>query len=512
MGQDINKTSFTATDHSRFARQLKTELDQLEAMLNTPGWGVGTCTLGAELELYLTDRHHRPAHCNLALLDKVADSSLTAEINQFNLEYNCPYTEFSGSPFSWLKEKMDTQLKSLEKHADDMAVQVTPIGILPTLTKEDFGLGSMTDSPRYHALTKVLSESRGGPFHIRIHGADSLETDADDVTLEGANTSLQIHFRVKPDEFAQWYNGIQLATIFTLAVGANSPTFLGQRLWHETRIPLFKQSIDSRSLCGLNWHIPCRVSYGKGYVRKSALELFRQGVSLQPVLLPEVFNSRKHPEGAPPLSALRLHQSTIWSWNRAVYDDADNGHLRIELRALPAGPTTLDMMANAALCIGLAKALQKDLDRLMDLLPFEFAEYDFYRAAQHGIDAKVLWECNDGKLKEFLLTDILAGLLPSVVDALVELGIDSQEAQSLVSVIERRIAQRQSGASWQLATLESWNGNTTAQRLSQRCLRCIKSNSRPEKRFRSGRFYDTNQTNSLFFLTGRNHPFQRCSF
>ncbi|MDD1783634.1 glutamate--cysteine ligase [Enterovibrio sp. ZSDZ35] len=453
MGQNVNKTSFSASDHVLFANQLKQELEQLETLISTPGWGVGECTLGAELELYLTDKDHRPSHCNLELLDKAADPLMTAEINRFNVEYNCPYTRFQGAPFTFLKQHMDDRLLSLQTLASTMGVDVTPIGILPTLRQGDFGLSSMTDLPRYHALTDILCESRGGPFHIRIHGAESLEVDADDLTLEGANTSFQVHYRVKPDEFAMWYNGIQLASIFTLAIGANSPVFLERKLWHETRVPLFKQSIDSRNACGMNWHIPARVSYGKGYVRKSALELFRQGVSLQPVLLPDVTEREPKENSGPILDALRLHQSTIWSWNRAVYDDADGGHLRVELRSLPAGPTTIDMVANAALCIGIAHHIRNDLDRLMDLLPFEFAKYNFYRAAQYGVNANILWESSNGTLQEYPLVDVLAKLLPGVADSLVQLGVSRQEADMLMVVIEHRLAKRQNGASWQLNTL-----------------------------------------------------------
>lgn len=454
MGQDINKTSFSASDHEQFARQLKSELDQLEELLNTPGWGRGARTLGAELELYLTNKRHRPEHCNLDILDKAADPLMTPEINRFNVEYNCPYTEFRGAPFTFLKRKMDQKLKSLQAIAADRGVNITPVGILPTLRERDFGLSSMTDLPRYQALTDILRESRGGPFHISIHGLENLQIDADDVTLEGANTSFQIHYRVTPDEFAPWYNSIQIATIFTLAVAANSPIFLQKKLWHETRIPLFKQSIDSRNLCAMNWHAPARVSFGKGYVRNSALELFRQGVSLQPVLLPDLPESGRKEGCGPKLDALRLHQSTIWSWNRAVYDDADGGHLRIEMRSLPAGPTTIDMVANAALCIGLAYVLQENLDRLLDRLPFEFAKYNFYRAAQYGIDADILWESHDtGRLEEYRLVDVLDKLLPYVADALVKLGVSRQEADMLVVVIEHRLAKRQSGAVWQLKTL-----------------------------------------------------------
>ncbi len=165
---------------------------------------------------------------------------------------------------------MDERLLSLQALATKDGVTITPIGILPTLRNGDFGLASMTDSPRYHALTEILCKSRGGPFHVRIHGVESLEIDAEDLTLEGANTSFQVHYRVTPDEFADWYNSFQLATIFTLAIGANSPIFLQKKLWHETRIPLFKQSIDSRNLCGVNWHAPACVVWQRLCSQKCA--------------------------------------------------------------------------------------------------------------------------------------------------------------------------------------------------------------------------------------------------
>ena len=81
---------------------------------------------------------------------------------------------------------------------------------------------------------------------MRIDGEDPLDIHCDDVTYEGANTSLQIHLRVNPSKFAAVYNAVQLATAPALAVSVNSPTFLGHRLWEETRVALFKQAVDDR--------------------------------------------------------------------------------------------------------------------------------------------------------------------------------------------------------------------------------------------------------------------------
>ena len=83
------------------------------------------------------------------------------------------------------------------------------------------------------------------------------------------------------------------------------------------------------------------------------------------------------PGQAPALEELRLHQGTVWRWNRAVYDPASGGHLRIEMRALPAGPTVIDMLANAAFLIGLSLWLARQDERWTYVLSFERAEHNF---------------------------------------------------------------------------------------------------------------------------------------
>ena len=177
------------------------------------------------------------------------------------------------------------------------------------------------------------------------------------MSLEGAATSFQVHLRVDPAAFARTYNAVQAATAPVLAVAGNSPTFLGHRLWEETRIALCKQSLDERDRRGLRRRL-ARVAFGTGWLRGGALELFAEGVRLYQPLLPVLGDHDPSDGGdqwrAPPLEELRLHQGTVWRWNRAVYDPASGGHLRIEMRALPAGPTVVDMLANAALLVGLS--------------------------------------------------------------------------------------------------------------------------------------------------------------
>ena len=120
------------------------------------------------------------------------------------------------------------------------------VGILPTLDKSHLSLEAMTPKPRYRELNDAITRLRGGEFEFRLKGADELIVRHDNVMLEACNTSFQVHFQVGADEFARLYNIAQAVAAPVLAAAVNSPLLFGQRLWHETRIALFQQSVDTR--------------------------------------------------------------------------------------------------------------------------------------------------------------------------------------------------------------------------------------------------------------------------
>jgi hypothetical protein len=254
-----------------------------------------------------------------------------------------------------------------------------------------------------------------------------------------------------------------------LAVAGNSPTLLGHRLWEETRIALCKQSIDDRDGRGLRRR-PARVAFGSGWLREGPLALFAEAVRLHQPLLPVLGDQHPLEAGeagqAPPLAELRLHQGTVWRWNRPVYDPASGGHLRIELRALPAGPTVIDMLANAAFLLGLSRWLAAQDQRWTWRLSFERAEDGFYRAAQHGLAAELTWPVGDhGRLRTLPAAALVPELLPAARQGLVDGGVAAEEADQLLGVIAARVRSGQTGAVWQrrmLATLESRPGRERA--------------------------------------------------
>jgi hypothetical protein len=334
-----------------------------------------------------------------------------------------------------------------------------PIGILPTLTAADFARPVLSDSRRYRALSSGIRRLRHSPFPIRIEGTDRLELDCDDVTLEGAATALQIHLRVPPTRFAAVYNAAQIATAPALAIAGNSPLFLGKRLWEETRVALFQQATDDRSDSDEAAHLHPRVTFGHGWVREGPHELFAEAVALHPALLP-VMGHESPLEvvaagGLPKLEELRLHQGTVWAWNRAVYDPQGEGHVRIEFRALPSGPTSVDMVANGAFMLGLTLGLAERVDALLPALPFWQARRNFKQAARYGLNATLLWPAEAAPSPRVLpAVELVKQLLPVARRGLVAAGVEAAEADGLLDIIAQRVALKQTGARWQRAVLE----------------------------------------------------------
>jgi gamma-glutamyl:cysteine ligase YbdK (ATP-grasp superfamily) len=457
MGTDIDQEEFNERDYSRFRERLGDCLSALGQLLERPGFGAGPATVGAELELFLVDGAARPLPHNQAIRAAVADPRVTVELDRFNLELNASPVQLAGRPFATLGGELNVLLDRVADAAKDQAGHLALIGILPTLSQADLGPGVMTDVPRYRALNSGLRRLRQDPFRICIAGEDPLELAAEDVALEGANGSFQVHLRVDPADFTRTYNAVQLATAPVLAVSGNSPTFLGHRLWEETRIAVFKQSVDDRQSHGPRRRL-ARTALGTGWLRGGALELFTESVRLHQPLLP-VLGDRGLGAGgtgrqAPPLDELRLHQGTVWRWNRAIYDPTSGGHLRIEMRALPAGPTVIDMLANAAFLIGLSLWLAGQDQQWTYALPFERADHGFYRAAQHGLSARLSWPAGHrDQTRTLAAAKLVAELVPAARHGLLQAGVAAAEADGLLEVISARAASGQTGAVWQRATL-----------------------------------------------------------
>ncbi|MBB4916746.1 glutamate--cysteine ligase [Streptosporangium saharense] len=454
MGQQVDKDRFTEAEFARFGERLGEQLAQLRELLARPGFGAGPATIGAELELFLVTPEGRPLPRNHEVREAADDDRLVPELGRYNLEVNLTPLPVAGRPFTGLLRELDETMAAVDTAAATQGGRVVAIGILPSLSEFDFTHEALSDESRYRALSRGMRRLRTEPFRVSIEGVEQLELEVEGVILESANTSWQVHFRTPPGDFARVYNASQLAIGPVLAVSGNSPGFLGRRLWEETRIALFEESADDRDVERRDRR-DRRVAFGSGWVT-GAEEIFEACVRDYEPVLPMTWRKESPGEEAPELAELRLHQGTVWQWNRPVYDPADGGHLRVEMRSLPAGPTPLDMVANSAFLLGLTAALAVEP---VEEFPFSAAYRNFYRAAIHGLDAPLAWP---GRPEEVPAAQLALDLLPVAAAGLERVGVLPEEAEWTLDVIRERVRRRRTGSIWQREALGDLTGDPAA--------------------------------------------------
>jgi len=457
VGLHIQQDTFFPADYERFSERLRTCLTALREVLARPGFGEGPISMGAELEMFLVDDQAQPMFRNREVLGRIDDPRVTLELARFNMEVNARPVSFAGRPFAALERELKSLIQRVRASAAEEGARVVLIGILPTLRAEHLQHDALTDAERYRALDAGIRQLRGTPMTVRIDGEDAISLQSQELALQGANTSFQVHLRVRPADFGRVYNAAQIATAPALALAGNSPLFVGHRLWEETRIALFKQTADDRGLLPLGWRA-ARASFGHGWVRQGPLELFEESVALHAPLLPvcsEEDSLAVTQRGElPALDELRLHHGTVWTWNRVVYDPSAGGHVRIEFRPLPAGPTVPDMLANGAFLLGLTLGLVQEMDWMLPALPFPYADYNFYRAAQHGLGAHFLWPSQEAPSPRPVSAEqLLPTLLPLAERGLRSAGVDAEEVSALLGLLANRLERRQTGAQWQRRAL-----------------------------------------------------------
>ncbi len=456
MGEHQTRTSFSKESLREFVRSLLDDLQALEQMIDTGMIESEVRRIGAEQEMFIVDSGCDPSPRALEVLDRLQDPAFTTELARFNLEANLDPQSFGGSALSRLERELDAKVAAARDAATQLGSDILLAGILPTLQLSDLGLDNMTPAPRYFALNDALVSMRGGEFQIRIKGIDELLATHDNVMPEASNTSFQIHFQVDPDDFAHLYNIAQAITAPVLAAAVNSAVFLQHRLWQETRVALFQHSIDVRTETQAARGQRPRVHFGDAWIRDSVLEIFREDIARHRVALgteiPENSLETLAAGGVPQLRALRLHNGTVYRWNRPCYGVNDGiAHLRIENRVLPSGPTIVDEVANAAFYYGLLAYYSREVEDISKLMPFEAASANFLSAARHGLNAQMRWI--DGRTSSASRL-ILDQLLPLAAEGLGIHRIDDADITRYLGVLEERVRSGQTGAQWQLSSLE----------------------------------------------------------
>ncbi|MDP1925648.1 MAG: glutamate--cysteine ligase [Thiobacillus sp.] len=454
MGQEIDRTHFSETDSRQFASRLAEETAALQSFAEAGGFSDARYVAGFELEAWLLDHAGRPSPVNETYLRALNDPLVVPELSRFNVELNAPPVEMGAGVLAAMEESLLTTWDKCQQVAHGMDTVLAMTGILPTIRDEDLCLANMSAMNRFDVLNAQVLQQRGGaPIRIDIEGADHLQLSRRDVMLEAATTSFQLHLQVPFEQAGRYYNATLISCAPLLAAAVNSPLLFGQRLWQETRVPVFEQAVELGGYAGLAEPTLRRVTFGRGYVANSPLELFEENLQHYPVLLPmpQAETSTRYPH-------LRLHNGAIWRWVRPLigFDDAGQAHLRLEQRVLPSGPTVLDMMANAALYFGLVHALARQPVAAEAGLPFADTRANFYAAARHGLEAELTWL--DGRrypLREF----ILETALPLARQGLRDFGLPAAEIEHYLGVVEARVRSGQTGSAWQLQRLAKVDGD-----------------------------------------------------
>jgi gamma-glutamyl:cysteine ligase YbdK (ATP-grasp superfamily) len=449
MGEEVDQQDFSRADRTRHREKVRRNLDVFARMLREARFDTDDPMTGLEMELNLIDEVGDPALKNAEVLEAIADPDFQTELGQFNIEINLAPAKLREGGLSTFEDQLRRSLNDAEDKAAKVGAHQVMIGILPTLAEGHMNLDSLSANPRYKLLSEQILAARGEDITISISGRERLTTTADSIVPEAACTSTQFHVQTSPDQFAAYWNAAQAIAGIQVAVSANSPFLLGKELWRETRIPLFEQATDTRSEELKAQGVRPRVWFGERWIT-SVFDLFEENVRYFPALLPvtdeedplEVLESG----GTPALHELRLHNGTIYRWNRPVYDVADDvPHLRVENRLLAAGPTVADTIANAALWFGLVRHLAEGERPLWSQMSFSAAEENFQVAARTGVDAQVYWP-GIGQVRATEL--VLRRLLPMAQQGLEAYGVPAQEVDRYLGIIEQRCMNETSGAAW----------------------------------------------------------------
>lgn len=452
MGEEVADRAFTREDRQKYRDKVHRCLDVLARMLAEEKFEFERPLTGMEVELTLVDPDGRPAMRNAEVLASINNPAFVQELGRFNLEINIPPRTLAGDGAAQYEHRVREELNAADARAHTQGAGMVMIGILPTLGAEHMTAESISSNPRYALLDQQLLLARGEDLHIHISGAhESLDTYSDSIAPEAACTSVQFHLQVSPDDFADSWNAAQSLAAAQIALGANSPYLMGRELWRETRIALFTQATDTRPVEMKAQGVRPRVWFGERWVT-SVFDLFEENLRYFPSLLPVVDEEDPVAElsagRTPGLHELRLHNGTVWRWNRPVYDVVDGRpHLRVENRVLPSGPTVVDILANGAFYFGALHSLAAEERPVWSRMSFGAAEDNFNEAAIRGMDATVYWpEMGEVPISEL----VLRRLLPHAHAGLRAWGVDDAIRERLMGIIEGRCSSGRNGAQWQV--------------------------------------------------------------
>ena len=492
MGEERVKLADSQEEVQRFMKYVLKDLRALKKMLKDGDWfEKDPIRIGAEQELCLVDRHSKAAPRGMEVLDKLNDDNFTTEFAKFNLEINLDPLEFKGDCLTKMENQIQAKVDKVRQVVEDMGGDILLTGILPTIRKSDVDLKNLTPLQRYRALCEAINKLRGENFDLRIQGMDELLMKFDSPLLEACNTGFQVHLQVAPDDFVSKYNIAQAITAPVLAGAVGSPILFGKRLWSETRIALFQQSVDTRTVGDHLRESSPRVTFGNEWVKDSILDIFQEDTARYRVMLSSEVTEdveKLMDEGTPPeLNALKVHNGTVYRWNRPCYGVANGkAHLRIENRVCPSGPTVTDEMANTAFWLGLMNKMDDYHPNISEEMDFDNARMNFVAASKLGLDTKFRW-IGDKRINAIDL--ITEELLPIAREGLKDVNINKGDIDGYLEIIEERANSGQTASHWMVNNYASLmkENNSKEQTLAAITTAMIKNQKKGEPVHKWGR-------------------------
>ena len=461
---------------SAFIKHLLKDVQALELMLEKNMIEDDIIRIGSEQEFCLIDSTWRPTRNSEEILEEINDPHFTTELARFNLEMNLDPVELKGSCFTKVRDQIYSLLKKAKEVAEKHDTKIILTGILPTISENELEYDYMTPRSRYQILNEKYKEIRGDDFRLHLRGVDELTLSHDTILFEACNTSFQMHLQIAPKDFISSYNWAKAITGPILGVCANSPLLFGRELWSETRIALFRQSIDTRMASRSLKDQDSRVTFGNNWASGTVADIFKDDIAQFKILLSKDIESDSlealKKSEVPDLQALRLHNGTIYRWNRACYG-INNGkpHVRIENRYIPSGPSVIDEMANFAFWVGTMVGRPAKYDDMPHVMDFRDAKSNFIKAARLGTDAILFWDGKRISVKKL----ICKVLLPIAHKGLKKVGIDKEDRKYLLGIIEKRIKSH-TGSEWMTQNYRVLKDRTTKDNALRLLTRAIYNN------------------------------------
>lgn len=451
----------------RFMKALLNDVRALEYMIANDWFENDIVRIGAEQEMVLVHKDtFKPATVAMEALELMKDLPwVETELARFNLETNLTPRTFEGSCFSDLHHENADKLNQIQSILSTMDVSLILTGILPTLRKYHLVMENLTPKQRYYALMDAINAQHLGPnYELRLEGLDELIIKHDSPLIEACNTSFQVHLQVPSHDFVRQYNIAQAITAPILAISANSPLVFGKRLWHESRIALFQQALDTRSSHDHMRERSPRVTFGKQWLQESSLDIYKEDISRFRVLLGSEVDEESldliRKGEVPKLRHLQVHNSTVYRWNRPCYGISENGkpHLRIECRVIPSGPTVADEIANSCFWLGLMAGMADVEPDIRTKLSFDDVSDNFLKAAKFGIDTKFTWY----KDKKVNAIDLISNELIGLAKHGLQLrNVDSSDIDHYLGIIQERTDKHMTGARWLLKSYTDLKAKST---------------------------------------------------